>query len=218
MLGLSLAPVVGRWEASIRTSDEKSTATPYASMWTGVGLAVAGSLAYALAVLLVEPIFWRYASSAWAVAKPTVPWVLAYFAWFNLYYVLGAVASIEEATWVHMVALTVGGVINIVLNLLWVPNFGVMGAATSTVIALLATIACHLIYIRWKKIPLPRRFWIALAAPGVLLLPSSWLSIPAALSVLVLAARTSLLFNAEAKAMIGSYLTALRSRLERARS
>ncbi|MBI1292000.1 oligosaccharide flippase family protein [bacterium] len=211
VLGTSLAPVVARTSTLALSS---KTGPVYTTVWSSISIAVLGSLVYSVAIRLGEPLIWMVASGQWAAASSTVPWFLVYFSWFNAYYVIGAIATVEEATWVHLASLGVGGAMNLALNLILVPSHGMEGAAFATCVSILGTIATHVAFVQFRGIPIPGRFWVALALPLCALMPV-WALVPVCILAAVLAAGTSLIVDAQGKAELLAYCRGIVRRFRR---
>jgi O-antigen/teichoic acid export membrane protein len=209
ILGASMAPVVARRCAIGR---KIGGAAVYTEVWSAISIVTVGSLAYALAIRLGEPLIWMVASGKWASASSTVPWLLLYFSWFNAYYVLGVIATVEESTWVHLASLALGGGMNTALNLLLVPQHGMLGAAFSTAVSILATVAAHLVFVRSRSIKVPAIFWVSLTLPLLVLLPAGLL-LCAAVIVGVMIPTTNLVIDAAGKASLVAYLRSLAPRM-----
>ncbi len=170
VFALGLAPVIARRETIRKANFPLQYSYPL--VWSTISIVTVGCLLYAFLFRLIEPALWSLAGSNWNIAAPAVNWLLIYFCWFNIYYLIGCIASVEEYTWIHLYALFTGAIFNISLNLILVPDWGVSGAAIATTASILPTIGIHLTFILMKGIPVRKTFWVAIALPLVFLIPS----------------------------------------------
>jgi O-antigen/teichoic acid export membrane protein/glycosyltransferase involved in cell wall biosynthesis len=83
-------------------------------------------------------------------------------------------ANIKRKTWVSSVFITIGALVNILLNILLIPRYGAAGAAISTLVAYIV-IAVSAYQVNQKLYPIPfeiGRFVVALV-PGIILYAGS---------------------------------------------
>lgn len=99
-------------------------------------LMVAISLAIAIVMTFASGLIYRIAyTDEYLSGAP----VLAVHVWAGLFVFLGTASSqyliAEGLTKLSMVRTAVGALVNILLNLLWIPRFGIIGAAYATLVA-----------------------------------------------------------------------------------
>ncbi len=169
VIGSPLSTIAFRNGAALRANGDDAGARRL--VWGASAIALIGSLVYACAIRLLEPTIWWAAGKEYAEAKIVMPLFLTYFTLFNIYYIIGSIAGFREATWVHLISLTFGAIANIILNLLWVPRFGMIGAAWATLIGLIITTSGHVIYILVNRQAMPGRMSLVLLAPAIVLSP-----------------------------------------------
>lgn len=173
IIGTSMTSVVARKGAELIGKNSQWGAQRL--VWSGIRLVLIGSLLYSCAMRLIEPIVWSIASPGWSRAASVMPVFLSYFTFYNLYYLLGCFASFKEQTWIHLVALSCGAVVNTSLNFWWVPVFGMEGAALGTFFGLLTAVVIIVLYINRRAIFVPRTFWLILALASAPMLYRSML-------------------------------------------
>ena len=165
----ALVPVVSRQGAAYFA--EKQADRAESLIWSAVVLTAIASLVYGLLLRFVSPLIWMVAGETWSDGSVILPFFISYYQVFGLYWVIGSLASLREATWVHLVALTIGTALNITLNLLLVPPYGMIGAAGATLLSMLATVGVHLVYLSIVGVNVPGRFYLALGSCFLVLLP-----------------------------------------------
>lgn len=183
VFSLALGPVVQRQATALAAGYKKAESEDL--IWGGIAIVLAGSLVYVLVVRTVEPVLWAIIGGKWADGRIVMPILLTYFTFFNIYWIVGAFAALREATWVHFGALCAGSVFNIGLNLLWVPEFAMLGAAWATLVSMLVPLTFHLIFAASCRIAIPRRAFLAFLVPLIGLAPYVVL-VPGILVVLAL--------------------------------
>ena len=93
-----------------------------------------------------------------------IPIVAESLVFYGLYFVFMAGANIQRKTWLAAVFTTIAAVVNVALNLVLIPLYGAMGAATATLIAYIVLALAAYIANRWLY-PIPfeiGRFTVAL--------------------------------------------------------
>lgn len=209
LLSLSLAPVVVQRGAALMGRGEEAEA--YRSVWGAVSLVLLVSLIVATALRCAGPIIWKVAGTKWESGASIFPSFLVYSMMYNVYWVLGSIAALREASWVALVSLVAGAITNLALNILWVPSYGMMGAAYATLIALTATTATHVIYMKVVGVTVPLRFWIAFALCFAGFLPA-WGVAAIAIIAVLLAAKTDLLLDAHDRVLVRDFHARARAR------
>lgn len=165
LLGAIVTPHLSSdWEAGRR--ERVSTRLNMFLKLLSLALVAAG-----IVVLAAAPLLFRVALRAkFPEGQAVLPWTVLYSIWFGL----AAVAQnylwcAEKARW-GSVALGVGLVVNIVLNLLLLPRYGLLGTvmATSAAHAVVLALVCTLDWAAGFRID--RRTCLVLALPVVLCL------------------------------------------------
>jgi len=214
VVGGALSPVVGRKGAELTARRRGLSAERL--VWGSLGVAVIGSLGYSAALRVVEPVIWRIAGPKWETAATVVPLFLTYFTLFNLYYLFGSFAFFAEKTWVHLAALATGAMVNTGLNLLWVPSYGVEGAALATLVGLVAALGIQIAFVYSRGVRVIGRAWFAVVLAFVPLLPVIPL-LGCTAVVLLLAWKSNLLLNDSDRRMVAGWTERILRRVRRGR-
>jgi O-antigen/teichoic acid export membrane protein len=98
--------------------------------------------AFGLSLVSTALFGWLFPKS-YQSAVSVIPIIAASIAFYGVYTVVMAGASVKRKTWMTAVFTTIAALVNLVLNLVLIPRAGAMGAAISTLIAyiVLAAIA-----------------------------------------------------------------------------
>jgi O-antigen/teichoic acid export membrane protein/glycosyltransferase involved in cell wall biosynthesis len=101
--------------------------------------------AYALALAATVFLSWLFPAGYQAAAS-VIPLVAAALVFYGIYYLFMIGANVRRMTWLAGVLMTLAAGVNIGLNLLLIPRYGMMGAAIATLAgyAVLAGAACLL--------------------------------------------------------------------------
>jgi O-antigen/teichoic acid export membrane protein len=129
MLGGILTPYLSHdWEAGRRR--EVSARTNLALKLSSLGLLAGG-----LAILLISgPLFNIAFENKYALGQAVLPMTLCYCCWFGLTTVVQAYLWCAERARQGSLALLAGLVVNVSLNLVWLPIYGLWGAVLATLI------------------------------------------------------------------------------------
>lgn len=92
-------------------------------------------------------------SSKYASAAAVIPWVLAGTLLYGCQPLLAAGFYIKKQTGVFSIIMIIGAALNISLNLLWIPSYGIIAAAWSTSISYIAVLVVMTI-VSNKSLPL----------------------------------------------------------------
>lgn len=132
-------------------------------------------LAFALSIV-GEILLYRLFSNAFRSAAWVIPLVSESMAIYGMYMLLTLGISLRRKTWLAS-AVTLGAATsNVLLNLLLIPQFGAMGAATSTLLAYLGlATAAYFVNQRLYPIELPVGRLVAAVAIGMLLYGASYM-------------------------------------------
>ena len=122
----------------------------------GIGLVY---LVFVSAIALVGVLFCRegvllLTTPAYHAAARVVPFVVVAYLFHGLYYMTVSPLYYLKKTGVLSVATVLGGALNVGLNLWWIPRFGMMGAAYSTLAAYAATFVVVFAYVQ-RVYPVP---------------------------------------------------------------
>lgn len=172
-------------------------------------------LAAGVAVLAINPLlFGMIFDGQYAEGRAVAPWTLATCLWFALLLVAQTYVWCAEKSRLAAGPLAVGLVVNVALNVMLLPIYGLLGAVVATGIATLVTLAGQL----WINHRLGMRL-----SPGLLLLAISPLGLTAGIgpAVATLAVCVIGLLSTElllTRAELRTLLEAVRSRLPRSPS
>ncbi len=129
------------------------------------GLALAG-------VFLLDLLFPRTYDSA----APVIPIVAISIVFYGMYYIFSIGINIKRKTWLASIYIGVAALLNIALNLVLIPSYGIIGAAASTFLAY-AVLAMLAYLVNQKMYPIRFEiglFSLALVLGSVLYIGSEW--------------------------------------------
>jgi O-antigen/teichoic acid export membrane protein len=207
MLGGVLLPYLANaWESGER-----------ASVWKYMHLALKvislGFTAGGVVLLLVAPwLFDMVLGGKYHEGLEVMPVTMLYCIWTGLLTIASTYLWCRERPGLGSAALLAGVVINLAMNLLLVPLYGLMGAVIGTAIANASALSLTYCFNARLELPLTRSLWLASAVPLVLVTGP----IMSAVLMLVIGLviwRTSWLLTAEEKATIADGLRGLVGRL-----
>lgn len=160
LLGAMLTPHLSHdWEAGRRK--EVSQRLNMVLKATSLVLMAAGC-----AVLLGAPLLFRFAfANKYATGYAVLPWTLAYCSWFGLFAVAQNYLFCAERAGLSSLALLLGLLMNVGLNLLLLPAWGLHGAVWATAVANLAAMLLVLAFSRTAGMEVHRGTWILTLAP-----------------------------------------------------
>ncbi len=123
-----------------------------------------------VAVLLVSP--WLFESafeSKYAAGLAVLPWTVASCGWFALLLIAQTYAWCAEKTRAASAPLVLGLVVNVALNLIWLPLWGLAGAVAATAVATLLTLYSQLAVNERYGMRLSPLTLFACCCPGLLI-------------------------------------------------
>ncbi len=154
-------------------------------------------------------------------AMDILPWTLAYCCWFAIFGLLQNYVWCCEKAYTATVALLIGVVLNVCLNMLLLPRMGLLGAVLATASANVVALAILFYYCGRLGLKLERSTWVAIALPVCVCL-GPWLATLVLAVVALEAATGTFLLNGEEKQgitdLVERYLegvAALASRMRR---
>ncbi len=101
--------------------------------------------------------------TSYRVAAPIIPIIALSLVLYGIYYLFMIGANIKRKTWLTAVFTTIAAVVNVALNLIFIPAHGAMGAAIATLLAYIALVLSA--YIANQKIyPIPFEIGVFLLA------------------------------------------------------
>jgi len=142
-----------------------------------------------------------------------LPWTLTYCVWFGIATVAQNYLWCAERSRLASVALVIGLVILVLLNLWWVPRFGLMGAVWATAIAKFCVLHL-LLYFNWKSGMAFDRGLCVINLLPIALAGGPWLALGVLAAVSFDIVRNTSIFTADEKQIFNE---ALRQRLARFR-
>jgi len=170
-------------------------------------------LAASTAVLFVAPPLFEVAlRNKFQGGLEVLPCTLAYCAWFGLFAVAQNYLWCAERAALSNLPLLVGLILNVLLNLLWLPAYGLPGAVWATTVSNLAAMLLTYEFSRRHGMQIDAGTWIASLAIGGLCL-GPWTALAALAVVGFLALATNRLLHADEKQQL---LEALHAGLDRA--
>jgi PST family polysaccharide transporter len=174
------------------------------------GFALSGAAAM---ILLAAPLVFGVAfNGKFAGGLAVLPWTLTYCLWFAMFGIAGKYLLCREKAYLGSAALLVGLVVNVGLNLVLLPRFGLLGAVLATTAAnlvallLISTFSCLLGF------RMDAGTWVALALPAVVCL-GPWVALVVLIAVAVEATVRDRLLSGEEKRQLVDTLLDYRERL-----
>jgi O-antigen/teichoic acid export membrane protein len=177
--GLVMPHLSSDWEAGRR--DEVGRQNNLCVKLTGLGM-----LAFGVCVLLFAPLLFDVIlQGRYSDGLVVLPWTLTGCVWYGVYSVAQNYLWCAERARLATAPLALGLVLNVVLNLLLLPLWGLYGAVVATALATAACLAAILILSRRHGMTLDHGTWLVVAAP--LALSQGTLASAATLVVLTIA-------------------------------
>jgi PST family polysaccharide transporter len=127
---------------------------------------IGSQFAAAIGVLFFAPLLFEVAfQNKYQGGLVVLPWTLAYCTWFGTIAVAQNYLWCAERASLGSLALVVGLVLNIGMNLLLLPRFGLQGAVWATTAANLVTLSLTYEFSRWYGMRVDRGTWLLTLAP-----------------------------------------------------
>jgi polysaccharide transporter, PST family len=210
LAGVLLPYLAHAWEAGERQS-----------VWLQMSLTLKvislGFSAAGAALLLLAPVlFDLILGGKYHDGLAVLPVTLLVCIWTGLLTIASVYLWCRERPGLGSSALLAGVVINLLMNLVLVPPYGLMGAVVATAIANAAALGLTYYYNARLELPITRGLCLASGVPLVLVAGPVAASL-LMLAILLIAARTSLLLSDEEKRVIADGLRSLVERLPMAR-
>ncbi len=128
---------------------------------TTLKLLALATLAGSVVVLFAAPVLFVVGfENKFQGGLVVLPCTLAYCAWFGMFAVAQNYLWCAERAALATVPLAVGFVLNIGLNLLWLPSYGLPGAVWATTVANLAALVLTLEFSRWCGMRVDPGTWL----------------------------------------------------------
>ncbi len=161
-----------------------------------VGLSVLGA---ASVIYLLAPTLFHYAfADKFSVGLAVLPWTLMYCIWFGMVTIIQIYLWCAERARIGSLALAIGLVVNVVLNLMLLPWLGLFGAVLATCVGNAITLVIFYLLCRPHGLILDRGTWIISAAPLLLFLPA-WATVLGVCAMLAVICTTDLLLDEDEK-------------------
>ena len=162
--GVLLSYLSHDWESGQR--DKAARTLDFAIKLAALALTVTA----AVALLLAPPVYHLVLDNKFVSGFRVLPLTMAYCIWFGLLVIAHNFLWCREKPWLVSATLVFGLSVNVVLNLLLLPRWGLDGAVAATAISNLMALAavfwlCHLLGMRYSSGTL-----LAVAAPATLCL------------------------------------------------
>ena len=204
--GLILPHLSHDWEAGRRA--EVGRCTKLAVKLTGLGMFAFGVCVLLLAPLLFEVVLQgRFSDGLWVL-----PWTLTGCIWYGILLVAQNYLWCAEHARLAAAPLAVGLVVNVGLNLVLLPLWGLYGAVVATAVSTAGCLTLILLLSQRQGMPLDSGTWIVTLAP--LMLSQGLPLATATLGVLVIAAlRTNFILTAEDRTQLRELLVAYLAKL-----
>lgn len=161
-----------------------------------VGLSVLGA---ASIIDLLAPTLFQYAfADKFSIGLSVLPGTLMYCTWFAMVTIIQIYLWCAERARLGSLALTIGLVVNICLNLILLPRLELFGAVLATSIANAITLIILYLLCRPHGLILDRGAWVISAAPLLLFLPA-WATLLGVAVLLALIYTTDQLLDRDEK-------------------
>ncbi len=158
--------------------------------------------AAAIAIRLIAPVlFGKVLLGKYADGLAVLPWTLGYCIWFGLARVLQKYLWCAQRVRLAALAWCGGLVVNVLLNLLLLPRFGLIGVVGATAAGNVAALGLILLFSRLVGMRFGRGIGWAVALPAVVVLPLPVAAILFA-GVVYLAAGSDRVFSSVEKAQL----------------
>jgi O-antigen/teichoic acid export membrane protein len=160
LLGAMLTPHLSHdWESGLQ--DKVSDRLNLLLKVTSLVLVVAAAMTLLGAPLLFEFGF----QNKYAAGLAVLPWTLAYCSWFGLFALAQNYLFCAERAGLSCIALLAGLLLNIGLNLLLLPTWGLHGAVWATALANLASLLLVFVFSAAAGMRIHRGTWLLSLAP-----------------------------------------------------
>ncbi|MBX3424766.1 MAG: lipopolysaccharide biosynthesis protein [Pirellulales bacterium] len=186
--GLIMPHLSHDWEAGRRES--VSFRMALAVKLTSLGMLACGGAVLAAGPLLFGTVLQGRYDEGLAV----LPWTLAGCMWYAIYSVSQNYLWCAERTRLSTAPLACGLVVNVILNFMLLPMWGLLGAVVATAISTSVCLALSLALSRVHGMQVDRGVWIAAATPAALVFGTAPALIATA-ALILLAPTTSLVFS-----------------------
>ena len=165
-----------------------------------LGFALSGG---AVLVLLAAPLLFDWAlAGKFNEGRDVLPFTLTYCIWFGLTLVSQNYLLCAEKARLGSLALLIGLVVNIILNRILLPRFGLEGAVWATTVANFVALVLLSLFNRMLGFRLDRATVLVLALPGLLAV-SAWAVVGAMLAIAILAIFTDWILGPLEKQQLG---------------
>ena len=148
----------------------------------GIALCAGAAMVLLLSPLLFEHGFGGRYDGGLAV----LPWTLAYCVWFSLFFLGDIYLSCAERVRLISLALFIGLCVNVVLNLILLPSFGLFGAVWATAASKFVVLIATFLFAQKLGLKLDRGAWIVAVLPMAICFGTT-----AALAIVAVAALAS---------------------------
>jgi O-antigen/teichoic acid export membrane protein len=161
-------------------------------------LSYALSAAAAVVLLAAPLLFERAFEGKFDEGLTVLPLTLTYCIWFGITIVSQNYLLCAEKARLGSLALLVGLVVNVILNLILLPLYGLIGAVLATTVANFVALVLLATFNRLLGFRLDRVTWVILLSP-ILLYYSAWAVLGVLATIAVVAAATHWVFSPEEK-------------------
>lgn len=168
---------------------------------------------FAVLVLIAAPwLFGTVLEGKYAGGQAILPWTLIYCLWFCLGLVAETSLWCAEEARLGTIALIVGMVVTVALNLVLLPRYGLPGAVLATAAGKLTLMLLAYGFNNLVKLPIDRGTWLISLAP-LALLGGPWGAGGSFLVLLLLAATTRLILTDEDHQQLSAFISDYYGRL-----
>lgn len=181
--------------------------------WTAAGMLAAGAGVLWFCPLLFELAF----AGKYADGLAVLPWTVATCVWFSLLILAQTYTWCAENTRAASISLAIGLVVNVMLNLLWLPTYGLAGAVAATAVATLLALVVQLGVNFWLGMKV-QAITVALAIAPAMIILGRLPATAAAIGMLAIVSLREWQANEALRLRIQSLYDRLRERLKRSAS
>jgi len=208
MLGTMITPHLSTdWESGRR--DRVHTRLNLFIKLFGFSLCAAGVAILFIAPLLFDVAFRGRLESGLEV----LPLTLTYCVWMALTWIANTYLWCAEKAKLAVWAIFVGLILNIILNLILLPRFGLIGAVLATTISNLLTFALSCMFNNMLGFRLNHGAKLIAVIPALLVM-GPWPMLAVLIAIIAVTSRSDWLVTKEEKQLIGETLAAYRNRLK----
>ena len=209
--GMMIPYLSGHWEKKEFSQAKKLLNR--GTKLSAIGFSIAGIVMVALAPILFDLVFKGKFEDGLAILPATT----LYCIWFSLIGIVTTYLLVIEKGHLMFAVIGVGLLLNMILNMLLIPEIALWGAVTATTISMFLTTLMAIGVNRLHGLDLDFSVVLCILFPTVLLAPV-YVAIPVSLIFLALTFTTGVIFDAEEREVFRAKLAAIKNRFQKSES